>query len=124
MLKVQSKAPQWEQHQCHIAVCSERMVTIDGNEKLTRAMCAAPSTKSHLVQCCSHSISGGKHQIIAPFTSILFHQHKIRRSHSVRIPLHPQGIRLTMSDAIGSLPDADSDTGCHKPGKVTKFFDR
>ena len=80
MLKVQSKAPQWVQHQCHIAGCSEGMVTIDGNEKLTRAMCAAPKEKMkcpqnhiNLVQCCSRSpISGGRHQMASKYCT--FHQ--------------------------------------------------
>ena len=142
MFKVQSTTLRWVQHQCNTAGCSEGMVTIDGNEKLTRAMCAAPKEKVkcplnhiNLVQCCSRSpISGGKHQVASKYCT--FHQYLASSASfnsdeplnlTVRIPLHPQGIRLNTSEAIGSLPDADSEellTGCRKPGKVTKFFDR
>ena len=84
VLKAQSTTPLCVQHQW----CSEGMVTIDGNEKLTRAMCAAPKEKVkcplnhiNLVQCYSRSpISGGNikwHQNIAHFTSIWSHQHLI-----------------------------------------------
>ena len=48
---------------------------------------------------------------------------------TVSIPPPPQGITLNTpeSDVIGTLPDADSKelfTGCRKPSKVIKFFDR
>ena len=38
MLKFQALPPEWVLHQCSVAGCKEGMVTIDGNEKLTRAM--------------------------------------------------------------------------------------
>ena len=66
---------------------------IDGNEKLTRAMCAALKDKMNEMSTKSHQLSTVLllsvvvdikwHQNIAPFTSILLHQHKIRKSHSV-----------------------------------------
>ena len=40
MLRVQCSPPQSVHHQCNVAGCKEGMVTTDGNEKLTRAMCA------------------------------------------------------------------------------------
>ena len=57
------------------------MVTIDGNEKLTRAMCAAPKEKVkcvvnhiNLVQCCSRSPStGGRHKKSSKYCDV--HQH-------------------------------------------------
>ena len=114
-LKVQSKAPQWVQHQCHAAGCSEGMVTIDGNEKLTRAMCASPEKMKcplnhiNLVRY----IGGGRHQMASKYCT--FHWYLASSAQNsekplsltVRIPLHPQRIRLTTSDAIGSLPDAN-----------------
>ena len=117
MLKAQSTTPQWVQHQCNIAGCSEGMVTIDGNEKLTRAMCAAPKEKVkcpvnhiNLVQCCCRSpISGGKHQVASKYCA--FHQYLVSSaSHclsleeplnlTVRIPLHPQGITLNTQNPM------------------------
>ena len=57
------------------------MITIDGNEKLTRAMCAAPKEKVNchmnhinLVQCCTWSPStGGRHLTSSKYCSL--HQH-------------------------------------------------
>ena len=97
-------------------------MTIDGNEKLTRAVCAAPKEKVkcplnhiNLVQCSQSPISGGKYQVASKYCT--FHQHLVKSAshyHSleeplhltVSIPLHPQGITLNTpeSDAIGRLP--------------------
>ena len=64
------------------------------------------------------------HQYLATSVS---HNSDEPLSLTVYIPLYPQGTRLNASEAIGSLPAADSDelfTGCCKPSKVMKFFDR
>ena len=45
MLTISTLPPRWVQHSCKVAGCKEGMVTIDGNEKLTRTMCAAPKSK-------------------------------------------------------------------------------
>jgi hypothetical protein len=87
MFEVQSITPQWVQHQCNIAGCSEDMVTIDGNEKLTRAVSKekvkCPLNHINLVQCCSQSpISGGKHQVASKYCD--FHQYLVSSaSHSL-----------------------------------------
>ena len=144
MLKIQALPPRWVHHQCGVAGCKEGMITIDGNEKLTRAMCAAPKDKVkcpvnhiNLVQCCTRSpITGGRHTSSSKFCSL--HQHldnDISAEQSgliVSIPLQLHGVFLTSSTSIGdthvgSLPDADCNellTGCRKPHKVNKFFDR
>ena len=75
MRGVNSQTPEWVHHECDVPGCKEGMITIDGNEKLNRAMCAAPKTKVmcdvnhiNLVQCCVRSpISGGKHQEVSKF---------------------------------------------------------
>ena len=67
MMYISISSPKWVQHCCNVPGCREGMVTIDGNEKLTRAMCAAPKSKVmcpvnhiNLVQCCTQSpITGG-----------------------------------------------------------------
>ena len=94
---------------------------------------------NYLKQVCSRSpVSGGKHQVASKYCTFqqclvksASHCHSLEEplNLTVSIPLHPQGIILNTpeSDEIGRLPDADSEelfTGCRKPSKVTKFFDR
>ena len=145
MLRIQSSPPRWVQHECSVPGCKEGMVTIDGNEKLTRGMCAAPKEKTkcpvnhiNLVQCCSRSpVTGGRHQSSSKYCSI--HQHLSQASMGVsddqftlrvQIPLRLLGIGSESSHTlsmIGSLPDSDSDDlliGCRKSKKVTRFYDR
>ena len=65
-----TKRNQWVMHKCSVRGCAEGYVTIDGNEKLRRPMCAAPRRKLQIrrdlptvVQCCTnYPITGGKHQ--------------------------------------------------------------
>ena len=145
MLRIQSSPPKWVQHECNVSGCKEGMVTIDGNEKLTRAMCAAPKEKTkcpvnhiNLVQCCVRSpVTGGRHQVSSKYCS--FHQHLNQPTTSisddqftlrVQIPLRLLGIASGSPHSvsmIGSLPDSDSDDfliGCRKPKKVNRFYDR
>ena len=122
------------------------MVTLDGNEKLTRAMCAAPKEKVkcpvnmiNLVQCCTKSpLKGGQHQSASKFCET--HQNLAPaascdrdlepRVLSVHIPLKLLGIRHATHDdspLFGVLPDNDSSElliGCRRSTKVNKFFDR
>ena len=78
---ISTSPPKWVQHSCKTPECKEGMVTIDGNEKLSRPMCAATKSKVlcpvnhiNLVQCCSRSpIMGGKHQRASKFCGE--HQH-------------------------------------------------
>ena len=126
MLKLQALPPQWVLHQCSVVGCKEGMVTIDGNEKLTRAMCAAPKEKVkcpvnqiNLVECCTRSpIIGGRRATSSKLCSL--HQHLGDSSSesqnlivSICIPLQLHGVSLTSSTSpgdthVGSLPDADS----------------
>ena len=107
-------------------------------------MCAAPKemvkcpvNQINLVQCCTRSpITGERHATSSKFCSL--HQHLGSDSSSesqsliVSILLRIHGVSLTSSTSPGdthveSLPDADSHellTGCRKPHKVNKFFDR
>ena len=70
MMHISISPPIWVQHCCNVPGCREGMVTVDGIEKLIRAMCAAPKSKVmcpvnhiNLVQCCTQSpITGGRHQ--------------------------------------------------------------
>ena len=145
MLSIQSSPPGWVQHVCNVPGCSEGMITIDGNEKLTRAMCAAPKEKTkcpvnqiNLVQCCSSSpVTGGRpleaskyccaHQYLAQASTSVSDDHSSLR---VQIPLRLLRINCDLTPSlsmIGPLPDTDSDdlfVGCRKPRNVNRFHDR
>ena len=40
-----SKINKWALHRCDVKGCAEGYVTVDGNEKLRRPMCAAPHSR-------------------------------------------------------------------------------
>ena len=75
MRRISTQPPKWVHHVCNVPGCKEGMVTIDGNEKVNRTVCAAPKNKVkcdvnhiNLVQCCTRSpITGGKHQSSSKF---------------------------------------------------------
>lgn len=58
-------------HECNVKGCKEGYVTIDGNEKMKRAMCGSPKSRvllgkgmPQIVQCCPHSpVFGGKFKV-------------------------------------------------------------
>ena len=124
-------------------------MTIDGNEKLTRAMCAAPKEKVkcpvnqvNLVQCCTRSpVKGGQHQRSSKFcesheslanTATTVTEPSVTEPTvlTVQIPLKLITIQKSAPDTwplVGTLPDNDSSellTGCRKNSKVNKLFDR
>ena len=119
-------------------------MTIDGNENLTRAMCAAPKEKINcpvnqvnLVQCCTRSpVKGGQHQRSSKFcqsheplanTATTLTEPTVL---TVQIPLQLITIQKPATDTsplVGTLPDNDSSellTVGRKNSKVNKFFDR
>jgi hypothetical protein len=98
-------------------------------------MCAVPKSKVrcpvnhiNLVQCCSRSpVSGGRYQSSSRFCDDHLYLDTDGGSLTVSIPKHVFcGPQLVPSN-FGTLPDNDSDdllTGCRKPSKVNKFYDR
>jgi len=141
MMVISVSPPKWIHHCCNVPGCREGMVTIDGNEKLTRAMCAAPKSKVkcpvnhiNLVQCCTQSpITGGRHQQSSKFC--VDHSH-LATAHdtataalslTVRIPRRTIQNPLFNLANMGKLPDTDSSelfTGCRKQSRIDQFFDR
>ena len=63
-----TKPNEWIKHVCKVPGCYEGYITVDGNEKLKRPMCAAPHTKEtmtaglpQIIKCCSNTpIYGNK----------------------------------------------------------------
>ncbi len=111
------------------------MVTVDGNEKLNRAMCAAPKSKIaidhskiNMVQCCPRSpITGGQHQRASKYCVHHDHLDRAMGSNDIAIPYSKLHTPNLESSAVGDVPDVDSEdllVGCKKAKNVKKFFDR
>jgi len=74
---ISSSPNKWIYHSCKVKGCKEGYVTIDGLEKVTRAICAAPRDKlklppgfPNIIQCCHNSpILGGKFAKASKFCS-------------------------------------------------------
>ncbi len=127
--------PKWISHVCNVKGCREGVVTVDGNEKVNRAMCAAPKSKVaidrsriNMVQCCPRSpITGGKHQRASKYCQHHDSLSRLPGTQDIVIPypnLHTPQLDRT---AVGDVPDIDSDdllVGCKKSKNVNKFFDR
>ena len=45
---ISTKPNEWVKHVCNVPGCKEGYISVDGNEKLKRPMCAAPQSKQHL----------------------------------------------------------------------------
>ena len=115
----------WVMHKCGTKGCAEGYVTVDGNEKLRRPICAVPHSKSQIrkdlpkiVQCCTNfPILGGKNQ--APNKYCEVHAQDYDGESLAPIELRDVNIAYT-----GVLPDNDDDsilTGCKHPENRVKF---
>lgn len=117
----------WISHECDVKGCSEGYVTIDGLEKVSRTICAAPKEKlklppglPNIVQCCQNT--GGKHAKASKFCHLHQDLQGERSSASSSATTHLSDAsqlamhNLTQSD-MGHLPDHDAQnllTGCKK----------
>ena len=142
MLTISTSPPRWVKHSCKVPGCKEGMVTIDGNEKLTRTMCAAPKSKvkcplNHVnfTQCCSHSpVTGGRHQSSSRYCKD--HQEMVVDASpctsmtaplTVSIPTSVLHNPVLTCANFGTLPDNDSAEllqGCRKQHNVNRYLDR
>ena len=126
-----SRPNKWALHRCTVKGCTEGCVTIDGNEKLRRPICAAP--KSHVqlrpdlptvVQCCTnYPVHGGKSQTASKYCELHARNDAIASDAMILTPSQEQKLDVTYT---GSLPDNDDDSllvGCKRPENRTKFHD-
>ena len=121
----------WVMHKCKVKGCAEGYVTVDGNEKLRRPMCAAPRSKIRIrsdlptiVQCCTnYPVMGGKHQAASRYCSV--HTGLVNTMSYDRGEPLPEHRNLDLQ-YTGVLPDNDDDSlmvGCKKADKRTKYYD-
>ena len=127
----------WIHHTCDVTGCKEGYVTIDGLEKVSRTICAAPREKlklppglPNIVQCCHNSpVMGGKHVHASKFCS----QHqkelesKSNTDNSVKdLPTTSLAQHQGLTNSvIGNLPDNDSPAllaGCKK--QINRYHNR
>ena len=140
IMHLSKTTPRWVHHSCDTKGCREGMVTIDGNEKIRRSMCAAPKqfvaiphNGINVRQCCPRSpITGGKHQTASKYCEhyqhlTTGHDDSCSTSLMVHITLPIPGLVTSLTPkATGELPDADSNdllVSCKKSSNVDKFFD-
>ena len=113
-------------HSCTVKGCKEGYVTIDGLEKVTRTICAAPKEKlklppgfPNIIQCCHNSpMMGGRFAKASTYCS----EHQdLQTQASVATDPPPVYTKLT-HETTGKLPDNDDEvvlTGCKK--KVNRY---
>lgn len=134
---ISTMSPRWVHHQCSVKGCKEGFAVIDGNEKIKRAMCAAPKSrvfvddqKIYMTQCCSRSpVSGGKSLQGSKYC----HHHSFLEScedsavvATTNLPSPHASNPLLEKSKVGSLPENDSSellVGCKK-SQLNKFYDK
>ncbi len=120
----------WALHRCTVKGCAEGYVTIDGNEKLRRPICAAPKSRVQLrpdlptvVQCCTnYPVHGSKSQTASRYCE-LHAEDDVSGSDTVILAPSQGSLDVTYT---GSLPENDDDSllvGCKRPENRTKFYD-
>ena len=118
----------WTLHRCNVKGCTEGYITIDGNEKLRRPICAAPKSRVQLqhdlpivAQCCTnYPVHGGKSQVASKYCE-LHARDDVITSDATNITSSQE---RKLSDT-GSLPENNDDSllvGCKRPENRTKFY--
>ena len=135
---ISSETPVWIYHTCTVPGCTERYCTIDGNEKLTRTMCAAPKSKVKIPSCgisvmsiCPNSPAlGGYHVHGSKFCKDhLYLENDPDIDIQLDLTSDPDNQKLSHltpeevhnDSDLGALDDG---TGCRKQCNVTKYYDR
>ena len=140
--QVFSSGSEWVKHKCRVAGCSEGFVVCDGNEKLSRRICAAPrqhfKLSSHMPKitskCGNSPVFGGQHQKASKYCEDHMH---LENSDGTVAPT-PKRILLTLNipdqvvstrivDISSTLPSNDDTTvhiACKKAGNVKHYHDR
>ena len=122
-------SPKWVHHQC--LTKGEGFAVIDGNEKINRAICAAPKTRVaipkeyiYMTSMCTRSpTTGGKHARPSKFCE--HHFQELDNSDCLLTP-HSTN-RLLEKGRVGTLPENDDNElliGCRKAKGVNRFYDR
>lgn len=140
LTEIFSHENQWKDHICDVVGCKEGFVVCDGNEKLSRRICAAPKNQFKLSRSmpkimsrCGHSpVFGGSGQAASKFCKL--HQHLESDEPLAKVPriiltinLPDQIVSTRIVELSGSLPsneDTTMHTACKKKANVKHFHDR
>ena len=118
--------------------CTAGYCSLDGIEKVSRVMCAAPKSRIargttsegrllKIVQCCPETpMMGGKHKQPSKYCAnhALQGGDHIKESTSTLLPHEHRYFSKQMGEI--ELPDADDETllvGCKKTTNVNRFYD-
>ena len=138
-----TEPPTWIQHSCRVPGCSKGYATLDGNEKITRTMCSAPSSKVQIptsgisvMSCCPNTPAlGGNKKAGSKYCS----DHSFLDSKpgsQATVTGNPTNLsRDPANERFGTfsaqdihndtdLQNSDTNDGCKKPSNITKFYDR
>ena len=130
-LKRSLSSPKWVQHRCLTKGCTEGFAVVDGNEKINRAICAAPKTRVSLPQqyiymtsmCTRSPTTGGRHLKPSMFCEHHFEESTV--SDILPTPHHTHN--LLEKAKVGIVPendDSDVLVGCRKAKGVNRFYNR
>ena len=126
-----SEVPKWINHVCETPGCKERYATLDGNEKVSRTMCAAPKSKVQLPStglsvmsvCPNTPALGGNYRSGSRFCS------KHINDEPLKLAKDPDNTKLShllpRSVHNGTkLDEVDDEDGCKKTSNITKYYNR
>lgn len=128
----------WKQHKCNVIGCSEGFVMCDGNEKLSRRICAAPresfklaSNMPRIVAKCGNSpVFGGQHQKASKFCKDHSHNDQDEPAAkkiimTLRIPDQIVSTRIVnISSTLPSNAETSMHTACKSVENVRRYHDK
>lgn len=128
----------WKQHMCEVKGCSEGFVMCDGNEKLSRRICAAPresfklaSNMPRIVSRCGNSpIFGGQHQKASKFCKQHTHYGEVEpvpKKIMITLRIPDQIVTTRIVDISATLPsnsDTSMHTACKSIENVKRYHDK
>jgi hypothetical protein len=133
-----SSGSKWVKHKCDIPGCSEGFVMCDGNEKLSRRICAAPrhsfklsrSMPKIISRCGNSPVFGRAHQKASKYckshTDLDTQQPKTKQILlTINMPDQTVSSRIVdLSDTLPSNDDTSVHVPCKKAANVHHFHDR
>ena len=132
---IETEPNRWIKHTCNIRGCKEGYVTVDGNEKLKRPICAAPHNKEpnprhmpQIVGCCKNTHIYGN-SAIPPSKYCQDHDQKPGASECTQSHVSDEEEnRNDIPPFLQGLPSSDSGddprhlVGCKKQINIKKYY--
>ena len=128
----------WLKHKCETAGCSEGFIMCDGNEKLSRRICAAPrqsykftkNMPSVVTRCGNSPVFGGAHKKPSKYCENHLHldsDEPLRKKILLTVNLPDQYVSTRIVDIASDLPSNEYTSmhiACKKAANITHYHDR